>query len=133
MTEAIVAVTDYIVAIEAAVFIAFLMRARPTPQRLSIWIAIFFASVSAASFFGGTVHGFFPAADSQGYGLLWPATLLAMGLTALSMWAMGAELVFSGSVRRCIVAAAVAEYVLYTAIVVLRTQEFWIGIADNLP
>ena len=91
MKEVDVTLTDFAVALEAAIFLV-LLAARPGPaSALRRWFIAFFGSVGAASLFGGIVHGFFPNGTTSGSAILWRATLIAMGVTAISMWAIGAE------------------------------------------
>jgi hypothetical protein len=133
MTEPDVALTDYAVALEAALLIWLLPRGRGHANKLRLWFVLFFASVGAASVLGGTAHGFFLDAQAPGHAMLWTATLLAMGVTALSMWAIGATLLFSRRVVRWVLVAAAAQGVSYAAVVLFVSQQFWVGIADNLP
>ena len=90
MTEPDVTLTDYALAIECLIFAAILHRNNSRNVKLGRWFTLFFASICAASLFGGTVHGFFPEVDSLGHDILWPASLLTIGLTALAAWAIGA-------------------------------------------
>src|SRR5437667_11495607 len=98
MTEPAVALTDYAVALEGVLCLVLLERGRGVPGGLRSWFALFFASVSAASLCGGTVHGFFLDEQTLGYAILWPTTLLAMGVTTFSIWGIGAKLLFSSRV-----------------------------------
>ena len=90
MTEPDVTLTDYALAVECLIFAVILHRKKSRYVRLGRWFTLFFASVCAASLFGGTVHGFFLDADSLGHAVLWPTSLLAIGLTAMTAWAIGA-------------------------------------------
>jgi hypothetical protein len=133
VTEPDVALTDYAVALECVLFLVLLQRHGTRPGGLRPWFALFFASVSAASFFGGTVHGFFLDERSLASAVLWPMTLLATGVTALSAWAIAARLLFSRRVANWILVAAVVQFAVYTFVVLFRTQEFWVVLLDNLP
>ena len=68
MTEPDVALTDYALAIECALF-AYLVRGREN--------AFFFGSAAVASLAGGTVHGFFLDASTLGNAVLWRITIAA--------------------------------------------------------
>jgi hypothetical protein len=83
MTEPDVALTDYGLAIECALF-SYLLYRRGGQQPLRGWFVLFFASTGLAAFTGGTVHGFFLDVETKGYAILWPLTLVAIGITALS-------------------------------------------------
>jgi 4-amino-4-deoxy-L-arabinose transferase-like glycosyltransferase len=62
MLEPDVALTDYLLAAEAALFVWLLWRPRvATAVR---WPFAVFASTSVAALAGGTVHGFFPPGAS---------------------------------------------------------------------
>ncbi|MGH7136459.1 MAG: DUF6962 family protein, partial [Pirellulales bacterium] len=117
-----VALTDYAVALEGALFVALLQRQSCRRPELRSWIMVFFASVSIASFCGGTSHGFFLDEQSLGYAILWPTTLIAMGLTALSMWVIGARLTLSERVVRWVCVAAAGQFALTTAVVLCLSQ-----------
>jgi len=133
MTEPAVALTDYALALECAIFVAILACARVCSGGLRSWFAIFFGSVSAASLCGGTVHGFFLDEATMGHAILWPAAILAIGVTALSAWTVGAKLAFSRRIARGVTAAAVVEFALYSVVVLFRTEEFWVAILIYLP
>jgi hypothetical protein len=52
-------------------------------QYHALW-TLFFGSIAVASLTGGTVHGFFLDQSTFGYRILWPTTLIAIGVTAAS-------------------------------------------------
>lgn len=80
MHEPTTLVTDYLLCIGAAVFAARLWR----PNRL--W-ALAFACTSAASFFGGTYHGFEPVLEPLAVLLLWKAAVFAIALASFFLLA----------------------------------------------
>ncbi len=133
MTEPDVTLTDYALALECILFVVLLQRGRARPWGLRFWFSLFFASVSVASLCGGTVHGFFLDEQTLGHTILWPTTLLAIGVTALSAWAIGAKLLFSRRVARWVLIAAVLQFAFYCIVVLFRTEEFWVTILNNLP
>jgi len=133
MTEADVTLTDYALALEGVLFLILLPRGQARPGGLRSWFALFFASVSAASLCGGTVHGFFLDMQTLGSVILWPMALLAIGVTTLSTWAIGAKLLFEGRVVRWVLIAAGVQFALYGIVVLCLTQKFWVAIVDNLP
>src|SRR5436309_2532910 len=100
MTEADVTLTDYALALEGVLFLFLLPRGLSGRAGLRPWFALFFASASAASLCGGTVHGFFLDKETPGAAILWPMTLLAIGVMTLSTWAIGARLLFEGRAVR---------------------------------
>ena len=133
MTEPDVTLTDYALALEGILFLVLLQRGRPGPWGLRSWFSLFFASVSAACLCGGTVHGFFLDDQTRVHTILWPATLLAIGVTALSAWAIGAKLLFSRSVARWVLLVAVLQFAFYSIVVLFRTEEFSVAILNNVP
>ena len=56
-----------------------------------------------------------------------------MGVTAFSMYAIGAELTLSPEYVRWMVVAAGTQFLMFAAVIVFARQDFWLGIADNLP
>ncbi len=71
MTEPDVTLTDYALALEGILFLVLLQRGHARPWGLRSWFSLFFASVSAASLCGGTVHGFFLDEQTLGHTILW--------------------------------------------------------------
>jgi hypothetical protein len=133
MTEPDVALTDYALALECAIF-TWLVRQRPERScDLYPWRVLFFASASAAPLFGGTVHGFFLDNESVGHAVLWPLSLLAIGVTALSCWAIGARLILHTQVARWVVRAAFLQLPVYVGVVLIVNDAFWVAIAEYLP
>lgn len=94
---------------------------------------LFFGSIGLAALVGGTVHGFFLSDDTMGSVILWPTALIVTGLTALSAWAIGARMLFPARASRWISLAAAVEFVTYSIVVLIVTQEFWIAIANYVP
>ena len=92
------------------------------------WFVIFCAATAAASLAGGTVHGFF--ADNKA---LWRVVLIALGVVSAAAWAIGARPALCRSDRAFITAAALAELVAYSLLVVFVTDAFSVAIANYLP
>lgn len=133
MREPAVTLTDYGLTLECAVFALLLFRVHRDGRGLRSWLVLFFASASAAPLLGGTVHGFFADEQTLGRALLWRASLLAIGVTALSGWQIGARLCFEPPIARWIGSAAALQLALYSAVVILWVQGFWIAVVDYLP
>src|ERR1700675_2734292 len=112
MTEPAVTLTDYALAIECAVFVIALARLDARDRKLRFWFVVFFASIGAASVLGGTVHGFFLAASSPGRRILWPATLMAILVTSLAAWNIGAVLQLDERKAALVRRLAIAQLVL---------------------
>jgi len=124
MTEPDVAFTDYALAIECMLF-AHLVRRRED--------ALFFGSAAVASLAGGTVHGFFLDGRTLGNAILWRITLIAIGSTAASAWAIGARVLFPAPTARRITIAAAAAFAAYCVVTLLITQDFRAALVFYLP
>jgi len=131
MTEPAVALTDYALAVETAALAMLLQRSRR--NKMQFWLTVYFASLSVASLCGGTVHGFFLDRRSLARPILWSTTLLAIGVTALATWFMGAELLSSRRLARVVRIAAAVQLGAYAVVVLFITNAFWTAIAINLP
>jgi hypothetical protein len=132
MSEPDVTLTDYGLAIECAVF-AFLLYSGNRNAPLRSWFTLFFASTGVAAFLGGTVHGFFPDTASAGYRILWPATLIAIGLTAMAAWIIGASLGVSKTAARYIRVLAALDLAVYSLVALFVTQSFALVVINYLP
>ena len=124
MTEPDVALTDYALAIECTVF-AYLLHRKEHK--------VFFGSAAVASLAGGTVHGFFLDARTLGNAVLWRITLIAIGVTAASAWAIGARVLFPALTARRITMAAAAAFAAYCVVTLFITQEFRAAVVFYLP
>jgi len=132
MTEPDVTLTDYGLAIECAA-LSWLISRRRGPRPLRFWVSLFFASVGLAALLGGMVHGFFLDPGSAGHRLLWPATLLAIGVTALAAWAIGARITLRGPMARRVVMAAAVEFAGYAVVVLFISRSFAVAVLNYLP
>jgi hypothetical protein len=133
MVDPDVTLTDYVLAVECAVFVYILYRNREARGPLRSWFLQFFGSIGLAALAGGTVHGFFAEAGSRGHAVLWPVTLLAIGLTAVAAWSIGARLLFRDTRVRWVEIAATAQFLIYAAIVLFGAQSFGVAIANYMP
>lgn len=131
MTEPDVALTDYAIALECLVFCV-LTRRWPASQARGWWLLLF-ASVAAGSLIGGTVHGFFTDESTAGYRLLWPSTLIALGVTSACMWMAGAAAVANARARGRIGIAVGIMLLAYVAVVMWVSSRFVVAIAAYLP
>lgn len=91
-------------------------------------------SIAAASLTGGTVHGFFLDESTLGYRILWPATLLAIGVTAASAWVLTGLLLSKSlaAVQKWTLFAGVV-FIIYSAVVIFFSQQFLVVILNYLP
>jgi len=133
ITEPDVTLTDYLVATECALFTYLLARKGDQKHPLRIWFAVFFGSISVAGITGGTVHGFFLSTETLEYMILWPSTLVAIGVTALAAWVIGARIYFSPKVAGMVSVVAAIGFAGYCLIVLFVTQSFSISVINYLP
>jgi len=133
MTEPAITLTDYALAIECAVFVFALVRLDARDQTLRFWFIVFFASISAASVFSGSVHGFFLPASSRGRSILWPATLLSILVTSLAAWTIGAILLLDERGAALVRRLAIAQLMLFSLVVLFVTSKFYVAIIAYLP
>ena len=133
MNEPDVTLTYYALTLECGLFVYWLLVHGPADDPLRLWFAVFFASIGVAALSGGTMHGYFPKADTFGHRVLWGVTLIAIGVTALCGWIIGARLYCSDSVAAWIQAGAVALFVLYCGVVLFVRRDFLVAVLYYLP
>ena len=137
MNEPGVTLTDYALGLECAFFALWLLAYGQMDHPLRLWFIIFFVSIGLAAFTGGTVHGYFAneGADEGTLGrtLLWVTTLIAIGVTALSGWAIGAQLYFSETIAAWVTRGAVIVFGLYCVVVLFARRDFLVAIVHYLP
>lgn len=133
LTEPAVALTDFALAIECAVFVLLLSRGDAGDRTLRLWFVVFFASAGMASLLGGSVHGFFPDKSSDGRRILWQATLLAILVTALAAWNIGAGLLLTERNASIVRRLAILQLVIFSFVVVFVRSEFSIAVVAYLP
>ena len=133
MTEPDVVITDYLLTLEAALFSALLWRSASADSDLRVPFVAFFAATALAALMGGTVHGFFVGDSSPAGAALWRATLVALGLSALAAWAIGATMLLTPGSARTLQMAATAVFVAYALIIIFVNDSFWVAIANYLP
>jgi hypothetical protein len=133
LTEPAVALTDFALAIECAVFVVLLTRGDASDRTLRFWFVVFFASAGCASLLGGAVHGFFPDRTSESPQLLWQATLLAILITGLAAWNIGGVLLLNARKATVVQRLAVLQLLIFSFVVMFIRAEFFIAIIAYLP
>ena len=133
ITDPAVTLTDYALAIECAILLALLARPQASDETLRLWFVVFLAAAAAASLLGGTVHGFFKAADSRGRAILWPLTLLSILLSGLAVWFAAARLELQPRAESWARITAIAVMAILSAAVIFATRNFAIAIVGYLP
>lgn len=129
MHEADVALTDFALAVECAVLAAVAAR-RLVPGSYRTWVLTFFVSIAAGALCGGMAHAWFYGSSGAAQAV-WVATMLAVGVTALACWNLGAE-VWGKKWRGLRIAVAV-QFGLYAAFVLAGARAYKFVIADYLP
>lgn len=133
MTEPDVTLTDYALAILCTGFAWNLWRHKTSAHTLKLCWVLFFCSIVMASLTGGTVHGFFVDSKTIGYQILWPATLLAIGLTAALAWTIAGVLLTGSKWIKAWIFFAGADFIFYAVIVLFFTQKFAVVILNYIP
>lgn len=133
MTEPDVTLTDYGLAILCVGVVSAVMRKATSQRRYkALWLA-FFASIGAASVLGGTVHGFFLDERSVGYQVLWPLTLLCIGVTTAVGWMLTGAMAAPGRGFVGWFAFSILVFVAYAATILFYAQSFAIVVAAYMP
>ena len=133
LTEPAVALTDFALAIECAVFVLLLTRGDASDRTLRLWFIVFFASAGLASMLGGSVHGFFPDKSSDGRRILWQATLLAILVTGLAAWNIGAGLLLTERNATLVRRLAILQLVIFSFVVMFVKPEFYVAVIAYVP
>ena len=132
MKEIDVALTDYALAFECSVFAFVLVRNKCKDQPLSTWFALLFSSVGLASMIGGTIHGFIHE-DTLSHTIFWRATIVSIGISALSAWSIGAKILLGDLGQRVVLVVAALNFSIYLGYVVFFNQDFVVAVANYLP
>ena len=132
MNEPDVVLTDYVLAVESALFAWLLWREPLTVAGAQNPVVLFFAATAAASLAGGTVHGFFPGDRSQAGVVLWRTALVSLGIAALSAWTIGARMLFSPPTAETIEVAAAVAFLAYVTVIVAVNDSFRVAVANYL-
>jgi hypothetical protein len=83
---------------------------------------------------GGTVHGFFLNTSTFGFRILWPATLIALGVTAACAWVLTAfSLSKSVDTVKKWAFFAVTIFLIYSTVVLFYSQRFTVVIVNYVP
>lgn len=133
MTQVDVSLTDYGLAVECVCFAYLTTRLRTTAKPLRGAFMASFVSIAVAAAAGGTVHGFFLDESSLGFRILWPITLIVMGITGLAGVHIGTALQFSDRTRTNLNRIALVAFMSYVLIVLFVRRDFLIAILGYFP
>ena len=128
MLELDVTITDYILAAQCTCFALLIYK-----KSANIPWLFLFGSLSAASLIGGTVHGFLPDESTFAYAVLWRLTLISIGAMPLAGWYVGSSLLRSQQVAKWIRRAALAQFCVFSAIILFYSQQFLLAALNYLP
>jgi uncharacterized protein DUF6962 len=128
-----VALTDFALATECAIFTVWLRRTNQHAGALRPAFVAFFAAVGVASLLGGIAHGFLPDEQSLLYRIVWTGTLIAIGCASFASWAAGARLWLSdtGAARVTIFAGLLLA--AYLVVVLFVSKAFVVAVVHYLP
>jgi hypothetical protein len=132
MTQLDVALTDYGLTVECGIFIYLLAPVRRDLKSLRFWFLIFFLSIGLAALIGGTVHGFFENSHVVGDRVLWPITMIVIGVTSARIQ-IAATIYFAGNKAIQILWIGSTGFLVYCFIVLRITDNFLIAILGYLP
>jgi hypothetical protein len=133
MKEPDAAATDYLIAVEAAIFVVLIVRSETAASLLRGPFLIFFSATAVAALAGGTVHGFFSSGTSRARLALWRLTLVAVGVVAFAAWTIGAILLLPPAAARVVQMTAAIVAAAYIVIVAVVDDRFGIAMAHYLP
>ena len=129
-----VSLTDFGLALEAAIFAALVARQVTPRPRLRNWAVAFFGSASVASLAGAIDHGFLRRVGREtAHDILWTATLLAIGASSLALVGIGAELGLRRDTARRITAIAAVATAAYAVVVLAVWRDFLVAILAYAP
>jgi hypothetical protein len=104
-------ITDYVLG-GLTGFLAWRMVKVQPSRATQLWAAAL-AAVAAASFAGGTHHGFGPSLTASSAAALWKVTTMAMGIASFLLSASAVSASFSGAGRRALLAATAIKLAIY--------------------
>lgn len=133
LMEPDVALTDYGLAIECMVLAGLIYAYGAQGNALRFRFIAFFIALGVAALIGGTFHGFFGNQSPLGLTVLWPATLVAIGMAALALWSIGATLIFSERVANWVLWGALFAFGVYVLLILFSSRAFWIAIINYIP
>lgn len=133
MHEPGVALTDFALAMENAVFAFLLSRVEGTNARMRLWFVVFFSAVALGALLGGISHGFAPSVWIMDREVTWTATMITIGLAGLGAWMSAAH------IRNC-ERARIGErivgwgvFLAFVFVVLFVSQDFKYAIVAYVP
>jgi len=133
LLEPDVTLTDFAVTFECICLAIWLYLLGSYKSPFRVWFLLFFTMTGAASALGGVSHGFFPDTETPTYNAIWNATLLTVGMAALSCWPIGGQLLFSDRGAKWFFVLASALYIVYSMVVLFVNRTFFVAILHYAP
>jgi hypothetical protein len=131
MTEPDVTLTDFALALLCAIFALLVGRTSRPPMRR--WWIIFFAGIGVSALCGGLVHGYFADQSTPEWAIIWRTALLAIGVTSMATWSLGAYLQQGDRLGANVRRAAVWIFAIYAIIVLTVSTSFFVAVLMYLP
>ena len=126
LLEPAVSLTDFALAIECALFVAWLSRSGLGPLKTAF--VSLFAATGVAALLGGISHGFLPESD-----MLWRATLIAICVAAFAIWLIGARLALPCEYQKIVTMLAALGLAAQSAYIFFLGQSFLVAIVSYVP
>jgi hypothetical protein len=126
LLEPAVTLTDFALAIECALFAAWLSRSGPA--RFQGAFVILFAATGVAALLGGISHGFLPGSD-----IVWRATLIAICVAAFATWLIGARLALPDEFQKIVTILAALVFAAQSAYILFVGESFRVAIVSYVP
>jgi len=133
VTEPDVAITDFLLSLEATVLALLLWRSGSIESDLRWPFVVFFGATACSALTGGIVHGFFTANYTATGVALWRLTLIALGVVAVATWAIGARLWLLPTAAQIVQLTVVVVAVAYAITIVAINDSFAIAVVHYLP
>jgi hypothetical protein len=133
LLEPDVALTDFGLAAECALFAAWLAWRGAAGSALRFWFVVLFAALGIGALLGGITHGFLPDAATGPARVVWKATLIAIGIAAWASWAVGAHVLFAEGKARRLATCGGVLFALNVAVIVYVSQAYLVAVAFYGP
>jgi hypothetical protein len=114
IAEPVTLITDYLLGtVSGALGVQLLARGRSLGQRSITFWGLALLAVAAASYAGGTYHGFRHVMNANLGAALWKSTTIGMGIASFLLLGAALSASCTGRVRRWLVAAATVKLIVY--------------------
>jgi hypothetical protein len=133
MLEPDVALTDFALAAQCAIFAGLLLRRRDEGRGIGRGFAALFAALGAAAAFGGIWHGIYSGGAADAGSGIWLASMVALALAAAALWLIAAMLAPPGPWPGRLRALAPGQAVVQIFLSAFVTDAFAVGALGMLP